>query len=55
MQYLLKSSLLFALAWLGLLEEEAVTGGKALPKPFYSRNLRNFSTFDHMQVQLYWE
>lgn len=57
MQYLLQSSLfaVFALASLGHTEEEAETGGIAIRKPFFSRDFRNFSTFDHMQVQLYWE
>lgn len=53
----LQSSLftIFALVSLGHMEEEAETGGTAIPKPFFSRNFRNFSSFDHMQVQLYWE
>jgi len=37
------------------MEEEAEAGGMAIPKSFFSRNFRDFSTFDHMQVQLYWE
>lgn len=56
MQYLLQSSLfaVFALdTWRR--KHKAETGCMAISKLPFFRNFRNFLTFDHMQMQLYWE
>lgn len=36
-------------------KHKAETGCMAISKLPFFRNFRNFLTFDHMQMQLYWE